>query len=621
MIEQALLLGVAKWLLTHLRMNIKRTFVATGILLVGLIVLFAHLAQVNRTQLAADKAHSTPILIPGIREPAEMRVEPIPVGVLTPPERMLGKAMQQLGNKDGPAALLPALDRILAKYPDYSDGYVMRLGSLCDGGDRTAILSNVGNALKYVSNSRTGKDSLGSLLSMRAKIEHTNGDDSAAMEDLDKAIHANLADATQFVNSGATAPEKTASACTWTLPEMDALVQRFPNDYRAYLFRGLYYCFFVQWNEDSLKPAIENLRKAGEMNTSSALPHFFTAHVLNRAFSIKRLGMSDAQRQDLNRIVLKELTAALTLDPNLLPALSDRAEAYFDLKQFQQAIPDYDKILTLNPTDAGAYNDRGLAKMELGNTYEAISDLGKAIENKKRELQQSSSYENRADAYLKTQQWDLAISDLTTAISLQIGGAVLLSNINQFRALYPEYKTASDEAVARKLNQTFYPNMKYEDFSKGFLHNNGALASTVIPDLYLKRSDAYLKAGNWHNAAVEFRRAVDGFPKYADAIDRWREISFQHGSHIFIDMKTFDDTRSDSAKLWIRQTRGANDVSSPYSVEQYDLNCGTRQIRPVSFANYDASANLLGSRESGKWESVVPDTLGETLLSGMCRSN
>jgi hypothetical protein len=53
-----------------------------------------------------------------------MRVDPIPVAVLTPPEQMMGEAMQQAGNKGGPAALLPALDRILAKYPEYSDGYV-----------------------------------------------------------------------------------------------------------------------------------------------------------------------------------------------------------------------------------------------------------------------------------------------------------------------------------------------------------------------------------------------------------------------------------------------------------------------------------------------------------------
>ena len=477
----------------------------------------------------------------------------MPFEVPTAPDRMLGKAMDQGDSKNSPAALIPALDRILARYPDYFLGYVMRLGSLCGGNDRAAILSNINSALKYVGTSwigkgSAGKDSLGSLLSMRAKIEHANGDDGLAMEDLDKAIHANLADSTQFVNSGVIAPEKSASACTWTLPEMDALVHRSPNDYRAYLFRGLYYGFFAQWNKDSVKPAIDNLRKAGEMNVASALPHFFSAHVLHRGFFIRQLGMSDAQLDDFNRTLLNELSAALAIDPNLLPALVQRAEAYFNLTQFQLAIPDYDKILALDPKNAAAYNDRGLAKVQLGDTYGAITDFGKAIENKKRELQQSSSYENRADAYMKTQQWDLAIRDLTTAISLQTGGVVLIMSIEQFRTLYPEYAAASGDAVARKLNQTFYPNMKYEDFSEGFLHTHVALASTVIPDLYLKRSDAYLKAGNWHRAAVEFRRATDGFPDYAAVIDRWREIGSKQNSQVYIDMRTFD-ARSDSVRL------------------------------------------------------------------------
>jgi hypothetical protein len=119
---------------------------------------------------------------------------------------------------------------------------------------------------------------------------------------------------------------------------------------------------------------------------------------------------------------------------------------------------------------------------------------------------------------------------------------------------------------------------------------------------------------------VEFRRAVDGFPSYADVIDRWREISSQKDSHIYIDMKTFDDGRSDSARLWIKQSRNSNDDGGPYSVEQYELNCGAREIRTVSVANYDASGNVIGSREGGKSGSVVPDTLGETLFNGMCRS-
>lgn len=604
-------------------MGLKRIFGTTAIVLaVASGAFIAYRSHANGTQpTAADGQHVPPVLIPGIQEPAEMRVEPIPVAVLTPPERMLGEAMQQVGNKGGPAALLPALDRIIAKYPDYSDGYVMRLGALCDGSDRAAILSNVNVALKYVGNSRTGKDSLGSLLSMRAKVEHVNGDDSAAMEDLDKAIQSNIADATQFVNSGAVAPEKTASACTWTQPDMDALVQRFPNDYRVYVLRGLYYGFFTEWQKDSLKPALENLRRAAEMNTTSALPHFLSAYVLRRGFFIRQLGMSDKQRNDLRETRLSELNAALALDPGLFSALTDRAEVYFDQQQFKQAISDYDKILSLDAKDAGAYNDRALAKMQIGDNYGAIADFTSAIENKNRQLQQSSSYEGRADAYVKTQQWDFAVRDLTTAISLQTGGVLILINIKQFRALYPEYKAASDEAVARKLNQTFFPNMKYEDFSKQFLHDNGPWTSTVIPDLYVKRSDAYLKAGEWHGAAVEFRRALDGFPTYADAIDRWREISSQGDSHVYIDMKTFDDARRESAKLWIKQTSGSNDVAAPYSVQQFELNCTARQIHVVSLASYDAAGNFIGSREGGKWESVVPDTLGEMLFGGVCKSN
>ncbi len=84
------------------------------------------------------------ILIPGIQEPEEMRVEPFPTAKhdLTAPERMLGEALQKSDSRN-PATLLPALNRILAQYPDFSDGYVMRAFALCDpGNDRAAQLRN-----------------------------------------------------------------------------------------------------------------------------------------------------------------------------------------------------------------------------------------------------------------------------------------------------------------------------------------------------------------------------------------------------------------------------------------------------------------------------------------------
>lgn len=551
-----------------------------------------------------------------------MLAEPFPAYSPTEPEKMLGDAMKEVRGNSDPNALLPALNRILAKYPDYADGYAMRLGMLCAGKDRAAIVADINNALKYEKNSENTKETHAGMLSMKAKTDHDAGDDVAALRDLDTALQNNIADATHFTNSGAIAPEKSTSPCTWSESDMDQMKHRYPSDYRTYLYAGLYYGFFSTWNEASVKPALDNLDKAAELNPNSALPHFFKAHILQQAFFLKSMNMSDAQRTELYQRVLGELNKALTLDPNLQPALSDRAEVYFSLKQFRQAIPDYDKVIALDSKNAGAFNDRGLAKIELGQTYDAISDFGVAIKLKPRELQKSDSYENRADAFMKTQQWPHAIQDLTTAISLQTGGTLILMNINQFRAIYPEYKPASDEAVARKLNKTFFPNLKYDDFSKSFLHDNvekGFFTSTTIPDLYVKRCDTYLNAGNWHAAAVDFRRAVSGFSRQA-LPDRWRPIRKQQSSQLYIDLQTFDDSVNTSMKLWTKQIDGKTD-SGPYSLNQYEFNCTTRQLREVSFARYGATGNLLASHEGGKWESSIPETLGETLLNNICRTN
>lgn len=592
------------------------------LLAIGTVLVYRYLPHTQHRQSGAvANLHSEPILVLGVAEPEEMRVEPFPKYVPTEPERMLADAMKASQGNSDPNALLPALNRILAKYPEYGDGYAMRLTSLCMGKDRAATLSDINNALKYKANSEDAKDTQASMLSMKAKLEHDGGDDAAAMRDLDTALHADLGEAVHFTNSGATAPEKTAGACTWTETDMDQLKQRYPADYHAYLFAGLYYGFFSTWNDPSLEFALENFDKAAELNQNSALPHFYKAHVAQRATFLKSMNWTDAQRAEFDKHLLDELTKALSLDPNLLPAVTDRAEVYFSLKQFQQAIPDYDKAIALDPNDAGAYNDRGLANMELGKTYDAISDFGEAIRLKPRELQKTDSYENRADAYLKTEQWAFAIRDLTTAISLQTGGVSFLMNIDQFRAIYPEYKPASDEAVARKLNQTFFPNLKYEDFAKSFLHDNvqrGFLSSATLPDLYIKRSDAYLKADDWHSAVLDFRRAANGFKRLVTA-DRWRPIGTRQNSQLYIDMQTFDDSTPTSMKLWTKEMQGTAD-SGPYSLNQYEFNCTTRQLRAVSFASYSASGNLMGSRGDGKWESSIPDTLGETLLNNMCRS-
>jgi hypothetical protein len=165
--------------------------------------------------------------------------------------------------------------------------------------------------------------------------------------------------------------------------------------------------------------------------------------------------------------------------------------------------------------------------------------------------------------------------------------------------------------------------MKYEDFSKGFLDVAKPFwSSSTIPDLYLKRADAYLKKRDWTRAAGEYRRAVNGFPEFSEGFERWHEISVDKNplKHLYLDLKSFDAKDPSSIKLWTKQTQTRNE-DGPFVVERYEVNCSSEQLRVVSVASYSASGVLNASREGGKWESVIPETLGETLTHGACPGN
>lgn len=580
------------------------------------------LAQTN-----TDPKHREPVLIPGIQEPDEMRVEPLPVAdvALTAPQRMLADAMKNIGS-DKPAALMLAVNQILTKFPDFADGYVMRLATRCEGTDLAATASDIDSAIKYRTDALAGATSLPALLSMKAKIEFSNRDEKAAIEDLDKAIHTDVENALKFSNSGAVAPEKTAQICVWTEPDLDALVQHFPTDYRTHLFRGLYHGFFVFFEENdrtkqaALSRAFDDLNTASKLNPKSSLPSLFKTEIFEKTYLLQMMSIYDPRHDELNRTMLGLVNDALSMDGNNVRALTLRALVYMHMKDWRRAIGDYEKILSINPKDLVALNDGAEAKLEAGDVYGAISGLTEAIKNSKRELHHTTSYEARAEAYTKSRQWDLAIRDLTTAISLQVGGQVYLANVGQFRALYPEYASATDEAVARKLQQTFFPNLSYEAFADNLLRKNGSFGfpNFVIADLFLKRSDALLWKGNWHAAKLDYKRAERGYPNSPDSIDRWRKTSPLPNAQAYLDMKTFNDDRRQAVNFWIKQAR-ADD--GPYSVDQYELNCGSRQMRLLSSTQYDALGTVVANRRGGGWSTIVPDTLGEGFYDGACNSH
>jgi len=328
---------------------------------------------------------------------------------------------------------------------------------------------------------------------------------------------------------------------------------------------------------------------------------------MTRGPSLKRLaGIAIVLTATLSNAVAGEEPRTSILIPNIQEPEEMRV-APFPMRNIVPA-PD-DRML-------GEAIEAGRAKMQSLSPHEAISDFTDAIKIEGWELLKASAYEGRASAYMQTREWDLAIKDLTSAISLQIAGSVV-GNVSQFRAIYPEYGAASDEAIAQKLNQTFYPDIKYEDFSARFLTGSSTvIPDTVIPELYIKRSEAYLRKGDWRGALVDFRRATNGFPDYA--IDPWRQFNETYNTHSYVDMKNFDDPDHGSLKLWIKQVHGANDAPGPYELYRFELNCSAEKISTLSWAEYNASGTLVKSGQGGRWGSIWPNTIAEILEHGAC---
>jgi tetratricopeptide (TPR) repeat protein len=160
-----------------------------------------------------------------------------------------------------------------------------------------------------------------------------------------------------------------------------------------------------------------------------------------------------------------------------------------------------------------SFNDRGLSKAALGEYQEAILDFTQAIAIGCKDL--CGSYDNRAEAYVKLHNYSKAAADISASIKLTLSSAVFLMNIDQFRRIYPEYDAVADEVLCEKLRGMFFPAMKYADFAKQFLIEAKGFDSTVLPDLYVKRGDAYAAMGQIAKANIEYDRVSRVFPEWA----------------------------------------------------------------------------------------------------------
>jgi tetratricopeptide (TPR) repeat protein len=218
---------------------------------------------------------------------------------------------------------------------------------------------------------------------------------------------------------------------------------------------------------------------------------------------------------EIHRTGVRFLTKAIAADQKFEPAYALRAEAHLKLHENRQAIRDYTEALELAPKEK-LYGDRASAESELKEYQAAILDYTNRIAQGC-EDGLCGAYEYRANVYLKLRDYPHAISDLGHAIRNTLAGTIFLLNIDQFRRIYPEYDGIADDELCEKLRARFYPQMSYADYSKQFLVDAKEWDDFILPELFLKRGDAYADMGDIPSANREYDRVVRGFPKWADS--------------------------------------------------------------------------------------------------------
>ena len=336
-------------------------------------------------------------------EPAELTGEPKKLREPTPAERQLFEIVGHLKDQDETKTTLPILSKFIEEHSDYSDAYFLRAdceACILNSRDWASITSDVESAMSHPGATIYNKSDYYSLL---GKIAIAKAQYGQAMDGLERAMTRDLNSADKMFNIEGVEPEKTSKFCAWNLTDLETLIAKYPKDYRARLFLGLYYNFFTTFKEDYYPRALEQFQKAALLNPASPLPEYFIGQVYTKAsFWTKKAWASDAGRDEATRNADRAYTKSIQLDPKFLRAYEERASGYLSLKQYSQALRDYDRVLELDPENATAYSDRGLTKLEAGQYLSAKFDFGDAIRRKdESDSFLSNLYEYRGDANVK----------------------------------------------------------------------------------------------------------------------------------------------------------------------------------------------------------------------------
>ena len=159
---------------------------------------------------------------------------------------------------------------------------------------------------------------------------------------------------------------------------------------------------------------------------------------------------------------LTDYAKAIAINPRNSLAYFNRGIHYMNRGLFDSAIDDFGTAMKLTPNDMDIYINRGNTYLKRGDSRLAIKDYTYVIE--KQANSAAVAYINRSNAYANTYEYDKAIRDLTTALSLDqklISLYVVRGNLNMlagnFEQGMQDFKTACSKGSEEGCRKTSFP--------------------------------------------------------------------------------------------------------------------------------------------------------------------
>lgn len=280
----------------------------------------------------------------------------------------------------------------------------------------------------------------------------------------------------------------------------------------------------------SVAVVLESLRNLGKQNK--------TSETFVVSPKLEKLKSAIPQKIKYKKILIKSLTAIVLVSTGVIGSFSvidilgkenakdlyQKANTFYELKQYEDAIESYEKVVEIEPDFFQAWNGLGKTFYDIKRYKEALKAYNSAI---KLENNDKEAWRDRGFTLYKLGRYEDAISSFDKALKLdreqpEVWNALgeAFSKINQYSLAIQAYNSAIN--LNRKFDLAW--NNKGKALHKQHRYKDAVEAYKQATGLKIDNAEAWYNLGNAQARLKEYKEALEAYdnavrhkPNYSQA--------------------------------------------------------------------------------------------------------